>query len=421
MHESYFLLTMRWDSSQEKEVNALWSSLACDLYLANLEHTPYHWQNELDLAQAEIKLKTEPKLKLIVAYSQPLNYLLEHQLTLEQVTNYLEGWQDFYTQVLHLKQQYLEKVILISEQALQEGRELAVNLLQERLGLTKSLSNSLQSLSKVKAWQISCADRYLTAEFLKNTRALDELYQQLEQQALLRAQEFTSQESFTLETFLSLIKPEQKIQALEATLTKLQEQCQGLFLENQKLKEKEYVLTQLENRYNQLVKEKLKLEQSFLRLQERFASKLESRTFTSQEMEGAKAGSSPYEPKTHYAPLYYGAAQRVKEQLSYRLGATIVQAKGSLLKMLVLPFSLFTTYWAYRRYRKAQALRKLPPLEAYQDIAQAHEVMQHLSYRLGKVLVEDLRQPYKLKWLLLPWHLCAQVREFKQYQKNKKA
>ena len=87
--------------------------------------------------------------------------------------------------------------------------------------------------------------------------------------------------------------------------------------------------------------------------------------------------------------VYYGAAERVKQDLPYRLGATMVSHSKSTKDLAKLPLALMKEY---RQFQKDEH-KELPPVEAYQDAHEAEKVKKHLSYRLGKTLVDGVKSP----------------------------
>lgn len=104
---------------------------------------------------------------------------------------------------------------------------------------------------------------------------------------------------------------------------------------------------------------------------------LENQKLKSQKQEPAKS-------------VYYGAADRVKEDLPYRLGATMVSHSKSAKDLATLPLALAKEY---REFQKSGKSEELPPLDAFQDVNEAEKVKKHLSYRLGKTLVDGLKSP----------------------------
>ena len=118
-------------------------------------------------------------------------------------------------------------------------------------------------------------------------------------------------------------------------------------------------------------------------------------------------------------PGPYGAADRIKRQLSYRLGAVMIQHSSSVGGWLRMPWALLAETRAFRKERAARANEKLPPIHTYRDAHQAERVKKHLSYRLGSTLIACTRSP--LGWIKLPFALRQQVREFRREREGNQA
>ncbi len=114
-------------------------------------------------------------------------------------------------------------------------------------------------------------------------------------------------------------------------------------------------------------------------------------------------------------PAYYGAADRIKNQLSYRLGAVLIQRSRSFSGWLGMPFALAHETRAYRRDKAARSGEKLPPITAYRDVQEAEKVKRHLSYRLGSIMVRHASSP--VGWIQMPFLLQREARSFRQ-QRN---
>ncbi|GIX24541.1 MAG: hypothetical protein KatS3mg122_1772 [Caldimonas sp.] len=118
-------------------------------------------------------------------------------------------------------------------------------------------------------------------------------------------------------------------------------------------------------------------------------------------------------------PGPYGAADRIKRQLSYRLGAVMIERSRSVGGWLSMPWALAAEVRAFRQEAAARPAKKLPPIHTYRDAHEAERVKQHLSYRLGSTLLQHGKSP--LGWLKLPFALRRQVREFRlQRKRNEK-
>ncbi|GAB3537724.1 hypothetical protein GCM10027343_01620 [Noviherbaspirillum agri] len=115
-------------------------------------------------------------------------------------------------------------------------------------------------------------------------------------------------------------------------------------------------------------------------------------------------------------PAYYGAADRVKAQLSYRLGYLMVQRSRSVGGLVTLPWALLRETQQFRRAKSATAGKKLPPLHQYRDAAEGDKVKQHLSYRLGSTLIKNAKSP--IGWAKLPFAFRRDIKEFRQHRKQ---
>lgn len=111
----------------------------------------------------------------------------------------------------------------------------------------------------------------------------------------------------------------------------------------------------------------------------------------------------------------YGAADRVKGWLSYRLGAVMIERSRSLGGWLTMPWALLREVRRFRRELPDRRAKKLPPIHRYADAEKAERVKRHLSYRLGSTLLAYARNP--LLWLFLPFALLWQVRGFRASKK----
>ncbi|QIY79028.1 hypothetical protein [Chromobacterium violaceum] len=108
-------------------------------------------------------------------------------------------------------------------------------------------------------------------------------------------------------------------------------------------------------------------------------------------------------------PNLYGAAERVKQQLDYRLGAVMLKHSRSLRGWLSLPRALAAEKRAYERESQSEGIRQ--PLHAYRDAQEAERIKRHLSYRLGHTLLKHGGSP--IRWITLPFALGRQVTAFR--------
>lgn len=133
------------------------------------------------------------------------------------------------------------------------------------------------------------------------------------------------------------------------------------------------------------------------------------------ENQKLKAGGVVHQEKTaaksKTKPLY-GAADRIKRQLSYRLGAVMIEKSRSFGGWLSMPFALREETKRFRQEQAARKGEKLPPIASYRDAYEAERVKQHLSYRLGSTMLEHAKS--FTGWLTMPAALYAQVKQFRK-------
>lgn len=113
-----------------------------------------------------------------------------------------------------------------------------------------------------------------------------------------------------------------------------------------------------------------------------------------------EAGGSP-NLKGFVANTTYGY-ERIRYHLSYKLGYAIIENYKSFWGCLKLPFILARIALRHKKEARfyAQIIQekphlKLPPLESYEDYANAIKEKQTFSYRLGNALIEACKTWYR--------------------------
>jgi hypothetical protein len=113
---------------------------------------------------------------------------------------------------------------------------------------------------------------------------------------------------------------------------------------------------------------------------------------------------------------YYGAADRVKKQLSYRLGSTMIRQSRSIGGWLNMPFALSAEAKRFKQDQAAGKDQQLPPIAQYRDAHEAELIKQHLSYRLGsRLLINTKTLGGRIS---LPWSLYAEVKAFRKERRS---
>jgi hypothetical protein len=124
-------------------------------------------------------------------------------------------------------------------------------------------------------------------------------------------------------------------------------------------------------------------------------------------------------PPKKAPPAHYGAAERIKRQLSYRLGAVMIQRSHSLGGWLGMPWALLRERRSYHMERAQRPQKKLPPIDRYRDADEAERVKRHLSYRLGSTMIRNARSP--IGWIRMPFSLWHEVTDFRKRRSGAQA
>ncbi|MDO4699764.1 MAG: hypothetical protein Q4A69_03645 [Moraxella sp.] len=214
----------------------------------------------------------------------------------------------------------------------------------------------------------------------------------------------------------------QEIQSVKKTAEEQKKQAESL---NQAKQKAEQIANEHKKQVEQLSKAKQQLEKQINEYQQQAqkASKgvqqenelLITQLHQVQEeleryyLENQRLKSAQETPKP-VKPVYYGAADRVKQDLPYRLGATMVSHSKSTKDLAKLPLALAQEYRAFQKQQSTQG--ELPPVEEYQDSYEAEKVKKHLSYKLGKTLVDGVKSPKNV--LDLPVKLGREIVGFKK-------
>jgi len=124
------------------------------------------------------------------------------------------------------------------------------------------------------------------------------------------------------------------------------------------------------------------------------------------------------EYKQKYPPLY-GAAERIKQSLEYRIGKVLIDHSRSLKGLLTLRKAIKTIRTEVQREDVERGDQQLPPIADYLDAHEADRVKNHLSYRLGTSWVKSKGSP--VRWLKLPFLLKRDRKEFVKSMSEKSA
>ncbi|EKY5037829.1 sulfotransferase family protein [Escherichia coli] len=121
--------------------------------------------------------------------------------------------------------------------------------------------------------------------------------------------------------------------------------------------------------------------------------------------------------KQQLLPELYGAAERIKNQLEYRLGAIMIQHSRTISGIISMPLAIAKERKIWHTQYDDEQLSNLPPLYMYRDVHEANRVKMHLSYQLGEILVHKRKSLFG--FITLPFSIYKTVSQFKKMRKNK--
>ena len=314
------------------------------------------------------------------------------------------AWQEF-VQLHQLSRASHAELLKKQEQFTQAQQALEADFskIKALLATEQSRKNELQVLlqqSSQKHQESTEENELLLTQLHQVQEELERHY--LDGQKLKQSLEVAQAQAKQLPTVQAELKKTQE------TLKITQDKANELPKVQEKLKEAQAALQAAKTQKAAAPSQELKEENELLLLQlHQVQEELERYYLENQKL---KIGSA-HKPKAE-ARDYYGAADRIKRQLSYRLGSVMIEKSRTLGGWLSMPFALQAEAKRFHQEKAARKGGKLPPIAHYRDAHEAERVKQHLSYRLGSTLVQ--RSGSLGGWLSMPCALRAQVKEFQK-------
>ena len=314
------------------------------------------------------------------------------------------AWQEF-VQLHQLSRASHAELLKKQEQFTQAQQALEADFskIKALLAAEQSRKNELQVLlqqSSQKHQESTEENELLLTQLHQVQEELERHY--LDGQKLKQSLEAAQAQAKQLPTVQAELKKTQE------TLKTTQGKANELPKVQEKLKEAQAALQAAKTQKAAAPSQELKEENELLLLQlHQVQEELERYYLENQKL---KIGSA-HKPKAE-ARDYYGAADRIKRQLSYRLGSVMIEKSRTLGGWLSMPFALQAEAKRFHQEKAARKGGKLPPIAHYRDAHEAERVKQHLSYRLGSTLVQ--RSGSLGGWLSMPCALRAQVKEFQK-------
>ena len=246
------------------------------------------------------------------------------------------------------------------EQANQESMQLKKQALESKENYSRDEKNLKEQLQNFKKDNNLIANQLYHAQ-----KELEEYY--LSNQQNEKALKIANQEMQSITKVIEEYKKQtEQVKLVINQLHQAQEELEKLYLENQLLKSN--------NDHNNNLQEENDL---LIAQLHQIQGELEKYYLENQHLKANQPINNN--------PLY-GAADRIKQDLPYRLGSLMIHSSKSFKSLIILPFSLRKEYLNFKNSQK-----ELPPIEAYKDVHEIEKVKKHLSYKLGNTLIHGIK------------------------------
>ena len=449
--------TNNTNSSGQVEVNPMWNGLAMDLFISNIDHDFWGWADCDAISLLNYWKSVDNNLAFVLVYSTP-EYLLKKifeknntKLTKEELEVQIENWSKYNRKLLDFFYRNNDNSILVNSEQVGQNSIEYIEELKKQLSISSVSSQEIIELNiENNTYQEDSTLNYLVEQIIEENNVLKNMYEELQSCANFpnitkskkdisiintlieykeKEKEKLEESKIQIEKINSLINDKNKNELLikskeEKTnelkeenklllnqLFAVQEELEKLFTKDKNNEEKISNLINDKNKNEQLIKSKEKKinelkEENELLLNQLFAVQEELEKYY-LELESIKKQKK--EPKRHF-----GAANRIKQQLSYRLGSTMIDNSKSLSGLISLPFKLREETKIYRKEQKNK--KNLPALHTYADYYEAERLKNHLSYKLGYEMIQCFKSPLGIfTW---PWAIKKARKEYKEGRKN---
>lgn len=423
---------------------AIWSGLAMDLMLGNLQQPLWGWADTRNIYWLDYWAELDPHATFVMVYDHPYKalqamsaQLVDKPLEME-MARLLENWQAYNGAMLSFYSRHASRCLLVNAGCAREqlqsyleqlgtqlhgkvpkldGDTVAVFETNSKspLPLQANLALAISEAPEIAAPSITAwfggdtdLDQHLLQQLLQDHPVALQVFAELEAASTVSNPLVDSSDVHPGTAWLQLIQQRQatadlvmalheKLQAQQSQITKLAnelDQSKRLAANSQ---------TQVQALPAPKLKE-LEEENDLLLMQlHQVQEELERYYLENQSLK-----KNQVKPKAKL----YGAAERIQQQLTYRLGATLIANSRSLAGWLRMPFALRREGHAYRVDMSKKVNQNLPPIHTYADAYEAERYKQHLSYKLGQAFLKHIKTPWG--WFVLPFALASIANNFKK-------
>ena len=398
--------------------------------------------NELNQRLSHTEALAQQKQQLVERLSQAQQSgLQENELLLTQLHQVQEELERHYL----ANQEQAKKVqTLLHTDKLAAERQQHIEQLHQQLAAqtqqatekTTQLSQQAEQLKKQLAEkeQLAKTQQQQTEKLAQQAEQLKQQLAEKERQAQAHAAQLQAQLQAQLLAVQAqaaaapVVDPalEQENELLLTQLHQVQEELERYYLEGQeKSKQLQALLqTQQQDSEHQQLINQLQAELQTLKAapapspvnEHLLAQLFKTQEEQERRFHAANHGVPPGTSMATVGSIPLDPSDRVRQQLSYRLGSTLIAQSRTITGWLGMPVALVKTTRQFRRDQAAKAGHPPPAPYSAHDKQMAEQVKQHLSYRLGTTLIAHSRSP--IGWVKMPFALRREVKDFKNRKRG---
>ncbi len=330
------------ENIEQLEINQVWDRLAMDLMLSNINQSLWGWADSNAISLLNYWQSLDSNLTFVLVYDTPENFInkiLEDKdlISEEDLQKSFDEWCEYNKALLRFFYRHPESSILVNTQQVEVDNYACLKQINEHIDMNLNISsdknNAITSVEHISRSELSkdAFYSYLARDFLWQSPKMTHIYEELQSVANLPLNDIEKKNSSIFEVLtlhkeknISVDSLKEENIALLAELFNAQEKVEYYYLKNKEIKE------------------------------------------------GTKL---------------YGAAERIRSQLRYRMGEKVIEHSHSYIGYITMPFSLFKEAMHVRKEQKRNK-KKLPNINTYEDADEAKKVRKELPYILGKTIAD---------------------------------
>lgn len=391
-------------ANRQLPVGTVWHGLAMDLFLGNIDQSLWGWADSKAISLLNYWRDMDDSMHFALIYDRPHSILLNSQEASDSnsIEQKLQEWISYNESLLHFYLRNQDRCLLMHSQQAKSSVGSYVQQIQLHIEAPwRDLPNHEPTADASKEQATIKLNHDIDSSF---EHILPSLHNEQNHLAGFLADFIinTNQEAIQLYEELQAVAnlPLHAASHTQADYHAASMAWQAMMQQHQQLKKQENDLKEYSKEKNRLEQDN-KASQSEQEKDNQLL--LEQLHHVQEELERLFLENKRLTAR----PEYYGAAERVRNQLDYRLGATMIQNGKSLGGWISMPAALI------KESRKPQQnTADLPPVSLYHDASEAEKMHKHLSYQLGQTLLKHSRNP--LRWFTLPWAINKTVKEFRK-------